>query len=513
MGSLRSFGLMAAALAMAAAIALPVSAQDKAAASRAPSTGLAILDCKPAAPAPEGSCLLRVPPKYKRHEMRTTAPADADFEFNFVVAGDKGFPPDVAMSGTVVLIDLSPQRARIQQFSKEKALIRRFVEGLPEDELVAIFGFNESLERLADFTQDRDEVLKAVDALTLRGSNTRIATFAKDAIRLLKQRDDVLLKQLIIISDGDEEGIGAAAEVNSAAVDANVSVSSLGIFWRAFGAAENAKGMDYLRSLTAGSMGSSVMAQLSRPTEAETAVDDFLADLQSVSAESGLIVPSGTPEPADLIVVIQEPKIGSPGQYNDQEIRVQYTPVAGAAGGADAADADDAGAGSGDMIMGYPAMWVYGAAGGAVLLLALIGGLIAVLSRRGKATEDEVEFAAESEGGIAFDAPESAPAPAKTEQFAPPAYLIRADSREKLPLSGNRIAVGRAPTNAVVLTHESVSRVHAELFRNRDGGYSVTDMDSLNGTYVNDRKISGPTPVSNGDTISFGRVKTKLALP
>jgi hypothetical protein len=499
------------ALVAAAAMALPVSAQDKAAASRAPSTGLAILDCKPAAPAPEGSCLLRVPPKYKRYEMRTTAPADADFEFNFVRAGDEGFPPDVAMSGTVVLIDLSPQKARVQQFSKEKALIRRFVEGLPEDELVAVFGFNESLERLADFTQDRDEVLKAIDALTLRGSNTRIATFAKDAIRLLKQREDVLLKQLIIISDGDEEGIGAAAEVNSAAVDANVSVSSLGIFWRAFGAAENAKGMDYLRSMTAGSMGSSVMAQLSRPGEAETAVDDFLADLQSVSAESGLIVPTGTPEPADLIVVIQEPKIGSPGQYNDQEIRVQYTPVAGASGDADTAGGDDAEAG--DMIMGYPAMWVYGAAGGAAVLLALIGGLIAFLSKRGGSKGNEFDAAAAEEGGIAFDAPESAPAPAKTEQFAPSAYLIRADSREKLPLSGNRIAVGRAPTNAVVLTHESVSRVHAELFRNRDGGYSVTDMDSLNGTYVNDRKISGPTPVSNGDSISFGRVKTKLALP
>jgi pSer/pThr/pTyr-binding forkhead associated (FHA) protein len=61
-----------------------------------------------------------------------------------------------------------------------------------------------------------------------------------------------------------------------------------------------------------------------------------------------------------------------------------------------------------------------------------------------------------------------------------------------------------------VINDSSVSRIHAQLHVNRDGGFSLTDLDSLNGTFVNDRKIKGTQNVKAGDTVAFGTIKANI---
>jgi S1-C subfamily serine protease len=48
-----------------------------------------------------------------------------------------------------------------------------------------------------------------------------------------------------------------------------------------------------------------------------------------------------------------------------------------------------------------------------------------------------------------------------------------------------------------------VSSRHAEI-RTTEEGFVVTDVGSTNGTYVNGKKISGPTPLTEGDKVRFG---------
>jgi len=51
-----------------------------------------------------------------------------------------------------------------------------------------------------------------------------------------------------------------------------------------------------------------------------------------------------------------------------------------------------------------------------------------------------------------------------------------------------------------------VSRRHVEFRRQHDGGFSVADVGSLNGTYVNRERID-EVLLSNGDEVQIGKYR------
>ncbi|WP_285773985.1 DUF1707 and FHA domain-containing protein [Microtetraspora sp. NBRC 13810] len=77
----------------------------------------------------------------------------------------------------------------------------------------------------------------------------------------------------------------------------------------------------------------------------------------------------------------------------------------------------------------------------------------------------------------------------------------------RLALPGDdrpRYVVGRGSACDLVLADLTVSRVHAELRREDDGGWMLIDLGSLNGTRLNGWRLVGPARVRPGDEISFG---------
>ena len=76
---------------------------------------------------------------------------------------------------------------------------------------------------------------------------------------------------------------------------------------------------------------------------------------------------------------------------------------------------------------------------------------------------------------------------------------------EVFGVSGERMAIGRSPDAEVFLDDVTVSRNHALLVRRRDGLY-VDDLGSLNGTYVNRRRIESHH-LQNGDELQVGKYK------
>jgi hypothetical protein len=86
------------------------------------------------------------------------------------------------------------------------------------------------------------------------------------------------------------------------------------------------------------------------------------------------------------------------------------------------------------------------------------------------------------------------------------------------PMRGRRIEVGfdefslgRENTDLVIEDDTEVSRSHA-VVRPVDGGVEIEDLDSTNGTFVNELKISGPTRLSNGDIIRVGQTRLDVAV-
>jgi pSer/pThr/pTyr-binding forkhead associated (FHA) protein len=74
-----------------------------------------------------------------------------------------------------------------------------------------------------------------------------------------------------------------------------------------------------------------------------------------------------------------------------------------------------------------------------------------------------------------------------------------------ITLSGQRVTVGKASTNIVSLEHDStVSRLHAVL-ENLGFAWSVRDVGSRNGTYLNGEKISAERVLRSGDELRVGK--------
>jgi len=84
---------------------------------------------------------------------------------------------------------------------------------------------------------------------------------------------------------------------------------------------------------------------------------------------------------------------------------------------------------------------------------------------------------------------------------APKATIEQRDAAA-VTLGPDPVLIGRDPQNDVVLDDRRVSRKHAEI-RLRLGRYTLYDLQSTNGTYVNGRRVAEKV-LDDGDKISVG---------
>jgi hypothetical protein len=73
-------------------------------------------------------------------------------------------------------------------------------------------------------------------------------------------------------------------------------------------------------------------------------------------------------------------------------------------------------------------------------------------------------------------------------------------------LRAGKTSVGYAKDNDIVLDASTVSRYHAVIRRRLGGGYTLTDLESTNGTFVNGVRIKNPAGLKRGDNVRFGDV-------
>ena len=95
-----------------------------------------------------------------------------------------------------------------------------------------------------------------------------------------------------------------------------------------------------------------------------------------------------------------------------------------------------------------------------------------------------------------------------------PALVVRAGggrAGESFELAGLRTVIGRSPDCHVFLDDVTVSRRHAEVVR-QDGGYEIRDLGSLNGTFVNRRRIESAVLAAD-DEVQIGKYRMTFLLP
>ena len=71
------------------------------------------------------------------------------------------------------------------------------------------------------------------------------------------------------------------------------------------------------------------------------------------------------------------------------------------------------------------------------------------------------------------------------------------------------LTIGRKDDNSIVISNQHVSGNHAKIILRNDTLF-IEDLNSTNGTYLNEKKINGKIKLSNKDEIKIGSVVFKI---
>ncbi len=108
--------------------------------------------------------------------------------------------------------------------------------------------------------------------------------------------------------------------------------------------------------------------------------------------------------------------------------------------------------------------------------------------------------------------PKAAKAPKPVRRKGVPSKLVVTEGALQgttVTLAGAPVTLGRAHDSTLVLTDDYASNRHARLVPT-DGGWTLEDLGSTNGTYLGSTKVSRPTPVPLGSVIRIGKTEMEL---
>lgn len=409
-----------------------------------------------------------------------------------VVAGElgAGYPAADDTTGLLIVVDTSDP-ARQPVIDRIIGEIRELLDQLQPHHRVGLASFDTDLFLLADLGSAKDEVARAAAGLEARGRTTELFRNVREAVRLAARHDGGR-RAIVLMSDGLAEDYAYHHEdVVDLARREGVVIHAIG-YPRSVAKSVALQTIRRLADETGGIYVQANHVDYSIPAGVAQRLLAATDSGGSVRFDLAAFVDAGMRGPHDLSLAFQTAEqsiiVLAPVRLGDNGIPLPAatTPPAAPRVAPAPAPRISPPAGTG----GLASTWLIALV---VLLVAILLTVMAVLLRLRR------------QAGVPSNTPPSAATPLAW------LILINGDDVRRIAIDHTPWRIGRGRGSDLVLDDHSVSRLHADIRLADDGRIILSDLESLNGVFVNDNRIDS-IQLREGDSVDIGDVRLEFTL-
>ena len=443
----------------------------------------------------------------------------------------------------MIVVDTS-NLARVKTVASCVDFVRSFLTGLPKQDKVAVFALALNLEEVSPFgstPEDRSKSLAGIKPGGDASKTTLIFTNLREGLKKLEVVKDTR-KAVLLLTDGKDETPGGptAQEIErkkliDAAKAAGIAVHSVGY---AESAADQAyfAGLKEISGQTDGLFVATALAVKDAPPATSSLLRGVMhgagivrIDLSKLTEPTAITVTAKTADkktialqvpsekvaaamgasPADIAKLAKEKADKEAKEKADKEAKEKADKEAKEIADKEAKEIADKEA---EKPKG-PAVPIWVWAGSGAALVILIAAMLMLRAARKRAAEEaqSAEYVRMAEEERLSQEARRSQEPKKTE--APPlSWIEMCDAQQtRHPVRITSLKIGRGQHNDLVFRNDSVSGNHCVINCNREGEWSITDLNAGNGVVLNGSRVKQAV-LRHGDTIELGELKMRFLL-
>ncbi len=374
-----------------------------------------------------------------------------------------------------LVFSIDSSKSISKNFLKKIKMSARDIAGsIGEKDKIAVYRFNDNVELLNSFSHNTDEILKNIDGIKRHGRKTLLYTSIYDSIELL---DKVRLnnKKVIVFTDGKDEG----SSVDEEDVIQFAANAMIPIYFICCKDSKNIRSMARISKRTGGAL------------------------LYSTGNDIAGMYRTVISVMKNRYTVSYPTKLNLDGMNHRIEVRLKHKNMRDRDSEVFFLEKKQ----SGGPIIPNSAIIVLN-----IVLLVILVAVICFFIYREKELlkkmaedsqrpvpghDEPASFVPVEEAGIAFNKSGSG------------AWLLQKNGSaigKKYPIQYPDIIIGSGKESTIIINDTSVSERHSRI-KNIQGAYTLFDLISDRGTYLNDKKLLRPKVLHDWDEITIGSTK------
>ena len=424
----------------------------------------------------------------------------------------------------MIVVDTS-NLARVKTVASCVDFVRSFLTGLPKQDKVAVFTLALNLEEVSPFgstPEDRSKSLAGIKPGGDASKTTLIFTNLREGLKRLDAMKGTR-RAVLLLTDGKDETPGGptAQEIErKKLIDA---AKAAGIAIHSVGYAESAADQSYFAGLkeisgqTDGLFVATALANKEVPPATLSLLRGVMhgagmvrIDLSKLAEPTAITVIAKTADKKAATLQVPAEKVAEAMGASPADI----AKLAKEKADKEAKEAKEAKETADAKIpLPKPAVPIWVWIGSGVVLVILLAAVLMLRAARRRAAEEAqlAENARMAEEERLSQEARRFEEAKKTE--APPlSWIEMCDAQQtRHPVRITSLKIGRGQHNDLVFRNDSVSGNHCVINCNREGEWSVTDLNAGNGVVLNGSRVK-QSVLRHGDTIELGELKMRFLL-